>query len=355
MTPQGFVRPNIVCVLGGGAYGTAMAQVIARQNYCTVKIWAREEETVNLINTLHENKSFLKGVKLSLKISATSDIEYALKGAELVLLVIPTPFLRSVLVSNRSLLPVGVPLVCCSKGIETSTLQMPYEICIEELPGKYHPFLAILSGPSFAEETANGQPTSVLVASLSLQVATSVQYSMSDDSFRVYTGCDMIGAELAGAVKNVVAIACGAASGYGFGSNTAAMLMSRGLIEMTRLAAKKGALASTMMGLAGVGDLVLTCTSKQSRNFTVGVRIAKGETLNEIQKGANSIAEGVTTSLSLHLMAKKLNVEMPICEEVYQVLHHGKPFIKALEELKARPLGPELEGFEHDIHVSAKL
>lgn len=184
---------------------------------------------------------------------------------------------------------------------------------------------------------------------------------MSDESFRVYTGTDLIGAELGGAVKNVLAIACGAAAGYGFGSNTAALLMTRGLMEMTRLGVKKGALPSTMMGLAGVGDLVLTCTSKQSRNFTVGVRIAKGETLEDIQKSTLTVAEGVKTSESIHLMAMKLGVEMPICEQVYQVLHHNKPFIKALEELKARPLGPELEGFEHDIepvtmaNVNSKL
>ena len=189
----------------------------------------------------------------------------------------------------------------------------------------------------------------MLVASKNPEVGLEIQRAMSDESFRVYTGTDLIGAELGGAVKNVLAIACGAAAGYGFGSNTAALLMTRGLMEMTRLGVKKGALPSTMMGLAGVGDLVLTCTSKQSRNFTVGVRIAQGETLADIQKSTLTVAEGVKTSESIHLLAQKLGVEMPICEQVYQVLHHGKPFIKALEELKARPLGPELEGFEHDI------
>jgi glycerol-3-phosphate dehydrogenase (NAD(P)+) len=224
--------------------------------------------------------------------------------------------------------------------------------CNTNPSSKYHSFVAALSGPSFAEEAARGLPTSVLVASKNPEVALEIQQAMSDESFRVYTGTDMIGAELGGAVKNVLAIACGAAAGYGFGSNTAALLMTRGLMEMTRLAVKKGALASTMMGLAGVGDLVLTCTSKQSRNFTVGTRIAKGETLEDIQR-THTVAEGVKTSESIHLLARKLGVEMPICEEVYQVLHHKKPFIKALEELKARPLGPELEGFEHDISTVA--
>ena len=195
----------------------------------------------------------------------------------------------------------------------------------------------------------------MLVACKNLDVAGQIQHAMSDESFRVYTGTDLIGAELGGAVKNVLAIACGAAAGYGFGSNTAALLMTRGLMEMTRLGVKKGALASTMMGLAGVGDLVLTCTSKQSRNFTVGTRIAKGETLADIQKSTLTVAEDVKTSESIHLLAEKLGVEMPICEQVYQVLHHRKPFIKALEELKARPLGAELEGFEHDLSAGATL
>jgi len=220
---------------------------------------------------------------------------------------------------------------------------------------QYHTYIAALSGPSFAHETANGQPTCVLVACKDLNVACDIQHSMSDESFRVYTGSDLIGAELGGAVKNVLAIACGAASGYGFGSNTAALLMTRGLMEMTRLGVKKGAYASTMMGLAGVGDLVLTCTSKQSRNFTVGVKIAQGETLADIQKSTLTVAEGVKTAESIHLLAQKLGVEMPICEEVYQVLHHGKPFIQALAELKARPLGEELQGFGHDLAVVAPM
>lgn len=316
-----------------------------------VRIWAREKEVVESINYQHENVSFLKGIKLSENITATSDIKEALQGSKLVLLVIPTQFLRSVMVENRSTLPVGVPLVCCSKGIEIETLMCPYEILVEELPGKYHHWIAAMSGPSFAEETANNQPTSVLVAAKSTDVALQVQHAISDSSFRVYTGTDLIGAELGGAVKNVLAIACGGAAGYGFGSNTAALLMTRGLSEMTRLAVRKGALPSTMMGLAGVGDLVLTCSSKQSRNYSVGSRIAKGETLAEIQASTNSVAEGVKTAESIHLLAQKLGVELPICEEVYQVLHHGKPFIKALEELRARPLGPENEGFVHDLAV----
>jgi glycerol-3-phosphate dehydrogenase (NAD(P)+) len=336
------------CVLGGGAYGTAMAQVLGRMGK-HVKMWVREKEVVESINNRHENEMFLKKIPLSENITATQNIKEALDGAQIVMLVIPTPFLRSTMVANRSVLPVGVPLVCCAKGIENETLECPYEILVEELPGKYHHWIACLSGPSFAEEVALGQPTSVLVASKNVDVAIQIQFAMSDDTFRVYTGTDVMGAELGGAVKNVLAIACGAAAGYGFGSNTAALLMTRGLMEMTKLAVKKGALPSTMMGLAGMGDLVLTCTSIKSRNYTVGYRIAKGETLSNITGSTGAVAEGVKTALSIHDLAKSLGVEMPICEEVYQVLHHSKPFPQALLDLKSRPLIAELEGFEHDL------
>jgi glycerol-3-phosphate dehydrogenase (NAD(P)+) len=313
--------------------------VLARKG-TKVTIWARESEVVESVNSRNENELFLAKVKLSSNITATNDLNESLKGAQLVLLVIPTPFLRSVIVANRTALPLNVPLVCCSKGIENDTLMCPYEILIEELPGKYHHSLAVLSGPSFAKETAEGQPTSVLLACPDKTLAQQIQMMMSDVWFRVYTNDDMVGAELCGAIKNVVAIACGAAYGYGFGSNTSALLISRGLMEMTRLVMKKGGKEETMMGLAGVGDLVLTCSSHQSRNFTVGMRIAKGETLKDIL-ATHTVAEGVKTSESVHLLAKKLGVEMPICEQVYQVLFSNKPFMDALSELQHRPLGPE--------------
>jgi glycerol-3-phosphate dehydrogenase (NAD(P)+) len=330
-------------VLGGGAYGTALAQVLARKG-ANVKMWIREPDVVAAINSKHENTVFLPKVPLEHRITATSNIGEALRDAQLVLLVIPTQFLRQVMVANRSTLPVGVPLVCCAKGVENETLQCPYEILIEELPGKYHHWIAALSGPSFAEEVALGQPTSVLVAAKAVAVAEQIQVAMSDESFRVYTGSDVIGAEIGGAVKNVLAIACGAANGAGFGSNTAALLMTRGLMEMTRLAVKKGAQPATLMGLAGVGDLVLTCTSVKSRNFSVGQRIARGESIQGITGGV-AVAEGIKTAESIHQMAKTLGVEMPICEEVYQVIHHGKPFLQALGDLKSRPLSAEFDGF----------
>ena len=347
-------RMKRACVLGGGAYGTAMAQVLGRVG-TQVRMWVREAEVVEAINASRENKPFLKGVRLSENIRATQDMKQALEGAEMVLVVVPTQFLRATMVSYRSVLPVGVPIVCCAKGIEVETLMCPYEILIEELPGKYHHHLAALSGPSFAEEVANGQPTSVLVASKNKAVAATIQQAMSDSAFRVYTGSDVIGAELGGAVKNVLAIACGAAAGAGFGSNTAALLMTRGLLEMTKLAVKKGGSVGTMMGLSGIGDLVLTCTSIKSRNYTVGFQIAQGKTLQDITASTGAVAEGVKTAVSIHNLAIQLGVEMPICEEVYQVLHHGKSFVNALQDLKSRPLSTELQGLDtlHDGAESA--
>jgi len=284
---------------------------------------------------------FLRGVKISPNITASNDPIEALDRTEIVLIVIPTPFLRTVMIKHRDSLPLQVPLVCCTKGIEQGTLLTPYEILTAELPGKYHDMLCAVSGPSFAKEVAKGLPTSVLCASKAEKVAQKVQQAMSDKTFRVYTGNDVIGAELCGAIKNVIAISCGASQGFGFERNTAAALITRGLVEMTRLCLAKGADPATMCGLAGVGDLLLTCTSQKSRNFTVGKRIAMGESLQDIIDNMKMVAEGVKTSVSVHKLSMKLGIEMPICEQVYQVLHEGKSFRQALEELQARPLGKE--------------
>jgi glycerol-3-phosphate dehydrogenase (NAD(P)+) len=331
---------KLAAVLGGGAYGTALAQVLGRKGI-KVTMWARDFVVVNSINTDHENKKLLPGIILHENISATNDFVQAVTGAELVLIAIPTQFLRSVIAAHRTELPVGAPLVSLAKGIEIGTLLSPYEILVEELPGKYHGYIAVLSGPSFAAETARGQPTSVLLACPNKDLGAKIQGMISDAFFRAYTGTDMVGAELGGAVKNVLAIACGASHGFGFQQNTSAHLISRGLMEMTRLVIKKGGSEKTMMGLAGVGDLVLTCSSHQSRNFTVGMRIAKGETLEQILASTHSVAEGVKSAESIHMLAEKCGIEMPICEAVYQVLYCNKSFKDALVDLQSRPLTVE--------------
>eukprot|EP01060_Flectonema_neradi_P006521 TRINITY_DN14404_c0_g1_i1.p1 TRINITY_DN14404_c0_g1~~TRINITY_DN14404_c0_g1_i1.p1 ORF type:complete len:348 (+),score=90.36 TRINITY_DN14404_c0_g1_i1:48-1091(+) len=344
MTILSPVTAKHATVLGGGAFGTALAHHLARKG-TTVKMWVLEDATRDSINDDGENKTFLPGVKLSSGITATSDVAEACKDTELILLVVPTPFIRRWLHQNHYHLPVGVPLVCCSKGIEEKTLDTPYEILVEEMPGKYHKYLAALSGPSFAKEVANGNPTNVTLAADNEQTMRTAQVILSNKTFRVYTTDDVIGAELCGALKNVIAIAAGATDGFEFGSNGRAGLISRGLAEMTRLIVRKGGKQATLMGLAGVGDLVLTCSSTMSRNYTVGFRLAKGEDIQTILSG-KSVAEGVKTSSSVHQLAARLGVDMPICEEVYNVIHQNKPIAEALNTLQSRPLRSEGETYK---------
>ena len=342
-----------LAVLGGGAFGTAMANHVASKGIL-VSLWAREEEVVESINSKHENTTFLTGVPLSKNIVATASVAEAVSEAELLFLIIPTPFIAKWLEQNQTMLPWQVPLVCFSKGIEQDSLRTPYEILVDELPGKYHAKLAVVSGPSFAKEIGVGLPTSVTCAAQDADVAKQIQKALATRNFRVYTASDVIGAELCGALKNVLAIACGASDGFGFGANARAALITRGLAEMTRLVVKKGGKASTITGLAGVGDLVLTCSSSLSRNYSVGQAMA-ARSLPEQQRKAESsnnfnrnlaVAEGVKTSLAVHLLAERLGVEMPICESVYEVIHKGIDIKTALRKLQDRPLRAEHDEYQ---------
>eukprot|EP00924_Labyrinthula_sp_SR-Ha-C_P011583 maker-scaffold_17-snap-gene-2.3-mRNA-1 protein AED:0.17 eAED:0.17 QI:191/1/1/1/0.5/0.33/3/608/367 len=333
-------------VLGGGAFGTAMAQVLAR-NQIKTTMWVLEPEVADDINKNNKNQVFLPDVPLHKNVTATTDFKASLEGAEIVLIVIPTPFLRQVVVQQHHFLPTDVPLVCCTKGMENETLLTPYEILVEELPGKFQANLAALSGPSFAREVATRVPTSVLVASKNLKTAEKVQLCMSDSWFRVFTGTDIIGAEICGAMKNVIAIACGASHGLGLGHNTLTMLITIGLGEVTRVAIAKGAHPSTMTGLAGLGDLVLTCTSVQSRNYTVGTRLAKGETMEEMAKSMKTVAEGVKTSKSIFRLANELGVHVPLCTAVYKVLWEGRDLQEVMSDFANGPLQREFNPYEH--------
>jgi len=333
------VKPTVasrVCVLGGGAFGTAMAQHLAVKG-SQVRMWVLEQEVMESINVRHENPTYLPGFKLNERLVATSDVSEAVDGAEMLLLIIPTPFIARWIGENQRKLPWTVPLVCCSKGIEENTLRTPYEILVDELPGKYHGQLAVLSGPSFAKEIAGGLPTNATCASKCNDVAIRVQSFVSTKHFRAYSASDVVGAELCGAVKNVLAIACGASDGLGFGDNARAALITRGLAEMARLIVKKGGRATTINGLAGVGDLVLTCSSKLSRNYTVGCSLAQGKPIDV----GKAVAEGVKTSMALHILAEELGVTMPICESVYKVIHGGVPLKEALASLQGRSLKSE--------------
>ncbi len=327
-------------VLGGGSWGTALACQLARTGH-DVTLWAMEPEVVEGINERHANPFFLRDMELPDRITATIDMSAAVRDADLCLVVIPAQFVRGRMIEVRDDLPRGIPIVICSKGIEQGSLCTMHEVLTEELPGKHHRGICVLSGPSFALEVARNRPTNVTVAGKDPAVAGSVQEAVSSKHFRVYTSDDMVGVELGGALKNVVAIAAGAASGLGLGYNSTAGLITRGLAEIARLALAMGGKPETMMGLAGVGDLILTCTGTLSRNRMVGEELAKGRTWPEIRDDMRMVAEGVATSVSVVELARRHGVDMPIAEEVYRVLHEDKSVADAMETLLSRPLKAE--------------
>jgi len=333
-------NPLRVGVLGAGNWGTALAQLLARRKH-DVTLWALEPEVVTGINDDHKNPLFLTEAELSPRIRATVDLREAVTNAQLLLYVIPAQFVRSYLVQMRDFLPPGIPLVICSKGIERGSLQTMEEVFTEELPGKNHAGICVLSGPSFAIEVSENLPTNVTVASRQLDVAREVQAAMATREFRIYTSEDVTGVELGGALKNVTAIAVGGADGMGFGYNPRAGLITRGLAEISRLAVKLGGRPETMLGLAGVGDLILTCTSDLSRNRTVGRMLGEGRTIAEIQRDMRQVAEGVPTSESAHQLALKNDVDMPITEQVFEAVHKDKTVPEAMKALQARALKEE--------------
>ena len=330
-----------VSVFGSGNWGTALAHLMASNGH-SVYQWVREKEVYEGINSNHKNPLFLKDIDLPKNIIATMNAEEASKESSIIILVVPSQFIRSFIIEARDILPVGVPIVICSKGIELGTLQTMHEVLIEELPGKYHNQIAILSGPSFALEVGNKYPTNVTVASYNPDTAKQVQKMVSALYFRAYTSSDVIGVEFGGATKNVIAIAAGGSDGIGYGHNSRAGLITRGLAEITRLAKRKGANPETLAGLSGMGDLVLTCTGELSRNRTVGFNLAQGKTIKQILDEMNQVAEGVHSSKSIYLLSKKLEVEMPITEQVYQVVHEDKLVKDAVKDLLTRSLKDEI-------------
>ncbi len=327
-------------VLGAGSWGTALACQLARRGH-EVCLWAYEEEVAQGINEQHRNPLFLSEVALPENIRATTDLTEAVTGAELCLVAIPAQFVRAWMVRVRDDLPRDIPIVICSKGIEQETLCTMHEVLTEELPGKHHRGICVLSGPSFALEVARDMPTNVTVAGRDPDMARRVQDLVASRHFRIYTSEDLVGVELGGALKNVIAIAAGAASGLGLGYNSTVGLITRGLAEIARLAVAMGGKPETMMGLAGVGDLFLTCMGKLSRNRTVGEKLAQGKTWPEIHAEMRMVAEGVATSVSVVGLAERHEVDMPICRQVYEVLHQGKSVQEAMQSLLDRPLKPE--------------
>ncbi|HEX9606169.1 MAG TPA: NAD(P)H-dependent glycerol-3-phosphate dehydrogenase [Gemmatimonadaceae bacterium] len=326
-------------VVGAGAWGTALADLLARNGH-EVKLWAYEPDVVETINRKHENVRFLGGHPLSPSLEAVGDIGRAVDGAELVTLATPSHVLRRIVNSAAGSLPRGAPLVVATKGIENGTLCLMTEVAEQEVPGAT---VVALSGPSFAVEVVSGQPTAVVVASKREQAAATTQRAFSSAYFRAYTHTDVIGVELGGALKNVMAVATGIAEGLGLGFNARAALVTRGLAEMTRLGSALGAQQSTFAGLAGLGDLVLTCTGSLSRNRAVGVELGKGRKLDDVLRDRETVAEGVVTAQSARELAAREGIEMPIVDTVNRVLFEGQPARSAIVALMTRELRAEVD------------
>lgn len=325
-----------ISVIGGGAWGTALACVAARREGI-VTLWAREEAVVTAINESHENTGFLPGIKLADSICATSDIAQAAK-ADVILMVPPAQFLRGVLSSLKPHLSRETILVLCAKGIEQSTGLLMTEVAAQVVPGQP---VAVLSGPTFAAEVAKGLPTAVTIAADDVTHADDVARILGRQYFRPYVSDDAVGAEIGGAVKNVLAIACGIVAGRGLGENARASLITRGMAEMLRFGEAKGATRETLMGLSGLGDLILTCSSLASRNMSLGAALGQGQTLDDVMRTRNTVAEGAFTAPILAKVAQDLGVDMPIVRAVNGILHEGLNVAQAIEDLLSRPFRKE--------------
>lgn len=325
-----------VGVIGGGAWGTALAQVCARAGR-EVILWAREPDVVESVNARHENVSFLAGIPLEPQIRATGQLS-DLAGADLVLAVPPAQHMRTTLLAFAPHARPALPVLLCSKGVEQGSLKLMTEVLAETLPEAAP---AVLSGPSFAAEVARGLPTAVTLACPDMAQAERLAEAIATPMFRPYFATDMIGAEAGGAVKNVLAIACGIVEGRGLGRSAHAALITRGFSELTRLAIALGGEAETVAGLCGLGDLVLTCSSPQSRNMSVGLALGKGLTLEEALAGKLSVAEGVASAPAVRDLARKLRVETPICEAIAAILDGKVGVDVAIQALLSRPLREE--------------
>ena len=323
-------------IVGGGAWGTALG-LLARRAGRTALLWARESEVVETIERRHENPLFLPGVSLDPELRATGDLRQV-AASDVLLLATPAQHLRAVATALAPDVKRGTPAVVCAKGIEEGTGALLSEVVAATLP---QTFPAVLSGPTFAAEVARGYPTAVTLAVADAALGRRLMECLGSRAFRPYLSDDLVGAEIGGAVKNVIAIACGIVEGRKLGDNARAALITRGLAEMARLALAKGGRQETLMGLSGLGDLVLTCTGTQSRNHSLGVALGEGKRLAEILAAHRSVAEGVTSSAAAAALARKLGVEAPIVAAVDAILHRGAEIDAAIEALLARPFRPE--------------
>jgi glycerol-3-phosphate dehydrogenase (NAD(P)+) len=323
-------------IIGAGAWGTALAQCLANAEH-SVLMWAREPNVVDQINNENENSTFLPGVKLNQAIKATGSISKTV-DCDTILLVTPAQYVRTTLESLKADIAEGKPIVICSKGIELSTGQLLTEVAQEEVPNAT---IAILTGPTFASDVARDKPCAVTVGAQDKDVAQEICEGLASRNLRPYITDDLIGVQIGGAVKNVIAIAAGIIEGQQLGESARAALITRGLAEMARLTSSMGGQKETLMGMCGIGDLMLTCNSMESRNFSFGAELGKGKSMNEILLERNSVTEGVHTADALMTMAKNHAIDMPISEAVFKCLHEELPVREAIDQMLGRPLKPE--------------
>ena len=331
-----------ITVLGSGSFGTALAKLLA-ENKNEVLIWGRNGDMIKQINDKNENPNYLPGFKLPANLKATQDIKESLKNTDIILSVLPTQVTRNIIQDIKENIPSNTRIVVCSKGIEQKTHKLVCDIFIEVLGDEVKEYLYFLSGPSFAREIASKMPTAVSLATYRKEKLKETQAIFSSPYFRAYGIDDVIGVELGGALKNVIAIACGISDGLGLGSNTKTAIITRGLAEISRLGVAMGAKPATFMGLAGMGDLILTCTGNLSRNRTVGLRLGEGIALKDILGNMKQVAEGVTTTESVYEIANQKGVPMPISNAIYAIIYKEAPPKDVLKQLMNRDMKLEAE------------
>lgn len=328
-----------IAILGAGSWGTALAILLSNAGH-EVTLWSRSQETANYINLEREQKQYLPGIKIPDKVYCYADPEKVMYKKEIIVIAIPSQHIRENLKTFSKLFRSEHIIVCASKGIEENTLMRLSQVISEEVPQSK---VAVLSGPSHAEEVARNIPTTVVAASHNIDIAKKIQDVFMTPAFRVYTNLDIIGVEIGGALKNVIALCAGISDGLGFGDNTKAALMTRGLTEIARLGTALGAKQQTFAGLSGMGDLIVTCTSIHSRNRRAGILIGQGKKLEEALKEVKMVVEGVRTTKAGYALSKKYQIEMPITEQAYKVLFEGKDPKKAVANLMMRDKKHEVE------------
>ena len=334
-------RPSAepITVIGAGSWGTALAIQLARESHPT-QLWGRNRDQLDAMRRARRNQRYLPDAQFPDTLQVASDLRQALAGARDALIAVPSHAFRATLVGIKPHLDPATRVAWATKGFEIATGLLPHQVALQVLGTRS---AAVLSGPTFAKEVGAGLPTAMTIASHDASFAKELALRLSGPSFRAYTQNDIMGVEVGGAVKNVIAIGSGIADGMGFGANTRVALITRGLAEMMRLGVKLGAVRDTFMGLAGLGDLVLTCTDDQSRNRRFGMALGRGQSLSEAQSGIHQVVEGLPAARAVHEVAQRMGVDMPICQEIYRVMHEGKPVRAAVQALMGREVRAETE------------